>query len=95
MRLLGYAIVAVAYVAVLWWLIDKRNPEVEASPARNEVRDRTGNEVRPPRSAEPKVMVRVVPVKTMDELCADRSKLAGPALDQCDRWEKSKARSPQ
>jgi hypothetical protein len=99
MRVLGYFIAAVAYVALLLWVIDKRTPK-EAPAVQNEGRTAAENKVMPAvsaerDSAEPKLLVRVVPAKTMDEICADRSKLAGLALDACDKWEKSKSRSGQ
>ena len=61
MRVLGYFITVAVYVALLLWTIDKRNPEVEASPRQNEVRTRVEDEVRSPVSKEPKVLVRVRP----------------------------------
>src|SRR5215510_13424086 len=91
MRVLGYFILCCAAVLLLSLIVEKRNQEVEAPPVSSEVRTRPDNDVRPPGSDEPRIMVRAVPVKTMDELCADRSKLTGSALDLCDSLEKSKS----
>jgi len=91
MRVLGYFILCCAAVLLLSLIVEKRNQEVEAPPVPNEERTRADNEVRPPGSDEPRIIVRVVPAKRMDELCADRSKLTGSALDLCDSLEKSKS----
>jgi hypothetical protein len=38
MRLLGYVIAAAAYIVLLLWMIDKRNPEVETPLVQNKAR---------------------------------------------------------
>jgi hypothetical protein len=60
MRVLGYFIAAAAYVALLSWVIDKRNPEVEVSHVENEVR--TGVSGRPGTPGTGIVITPVPPV---------------------------------
>ena len=85
MKVLGCFIAAVAYVALLLWVIDNRNQNVEVPDAQNEVRPQVS---RDPGTLRRYIVDRVV---TEAQFCAPdypgRSKLSPSDLDKCDRWE--------